>query len=634
MMQINSIVLYNNKGEIRKLDFKLNHVNLITGDLNTGKSALIPIINYCLGCSDFNDIPEGIIRDSVAWYGVLYQLDDKQIFIAKPKPEYGVKQDKASYIVDIDFTIPKYKSLIINSTDIAIKKDLSALLRQSLGLPQATDEQLESLKIGIEYTRPYLFQRKEEVVTGDVIFYKQRDNFKAIKDSLPYFLGAKKEEDLTLQKEYQNKCRELQKIKSSLNEYKDKEKEIKNFFVQAQQLELIEKDLFTETMSLEQIVNRIRAIDDSKTPTSLELPKDFEPQLRAELNRLNHNFNDIVRQLNALKSYDETVDDYSKEAKEQQMRLKSIGLFETKKGETNNIFSNEKHCPLCHNSVDNIPSISAIHNALLHLNNNLNNANNDKVNITSKVEELEKIKKQLWQERTKIEDELRYLAKNKKLQADFTEKERIHLINVARLTTRIEDFFKNQVHFNKNQLEHQQKMLSIECERIKSKINSFENKCEHKINIFNDHISSFASKIDLSYQGRYDFKIENINITVSDENYSHSISMKSMGGDLNKLGCHLITLLELHRCFIKEKRPVPNFLILDQTIQSYSSSEDIIEHDKINKMILLILEISKETGLQVILTAHKDEELTQKDLYYVDENWTSENALIPISWIQ
>jgi len=69
-LQIRLIALYNREGEVRQLPFKLGSVNIITGRSLTGKSAIIEIIDYCLGRSDFT-VPEGTIRDSVAWYGVL-----------------------------------------------------------------------------------------------------------------------------------------------------------------------------------------------------------------------------------------------------------------------------------------------------------------------------------------------------------------------------------------------------------------------------------------------------------------------------------------------------------------------------------------------------------------------------------
>lgn len=43
-MQVLNIALYNNNGETRKVIFKPNSLNVITGKSRTGKSAIISII--------------------------------------------------------------------------------------------------------------------------------------------------------------------------------------------------------------------------------------------------------------------------------------------------------------------------------------------------------------------------------------------------------------------------------------------------------------------------------------------------------------------------------------------------------------------------------------------------------------
>src|SRR3954454_738680 len=85
-MQIDRIVLYNGTGETRELRFKQGAVNIITGSSKSGKSAVIEIIDYCLG-SDECAVPEGEIRRTVAWYALLLQFPDTQVFIARAAPE-------------------------------------------------------------------------------------------------------------------------------------------------------------------------------------------------------------------------------------------------------------------------------------------------------------------------------------------------------------------------------------------------------------------------------------------------------------------------------------------------------------------------------------------------------------------
>lgn len=65
--------------------FELGKVNVITGASRTGKSAIIPIIDYCLASSDCF-IPIDTIRDYVSWYGVLIQTEHEQVLISRKVP--------------------------------------------------------------------------------------------------------------------------------------------------------------------------------------------------------------------------------------------------------------------------------------------------------------------------------------------------------------------------------------------------------------------------------------------------------------------------------------------------------------------------------------------------------------------
>lgn len=87
-MKISSIHIYSHDGQRRDLRFKLDALNVITGRSSTGKSALSEIIEYCMGRSSFN-VPEGIIRDKVTWFAVIYQFEKEQVLVAKPSPPAG-----------------------------------------------------------------------------------------------------------------------------------------------------------------------------------------------------------------------------------------------------------------------------------------------------------------------------------------------------------------------------------------------------------------------------------------------------------------------------------------------------------------------------------------------------------------
>ncbi|MEP6756323.1 MAG: DUF3732 domain-containing protein, partial [Chthonomonadales bacterium] len=85
MMQIKRIILYGRNQDIQIIEFRTGEVNIITGDSKTGKSALISIVDYCLGSSDCG-IAEGAIRNAVRYYGLIINVGPEDIFICRPDP--------------------------------------------------------------------------------------------------------------------------------------------------------------------------------------------------------------------------------------------------------------------------------------------------------------------------------------------------------------------------------------------------------------------------------------------------------------------------------------------------------------------------------------------------------------------
>src|SRR2546423_442804 len=84
-MQILEIILYGRNGEKRVLALRPGAVNIIVGRSHTGKTALIPIVFYCLGGTSFN-VPEGRILDTVAWFGLLLDHNGTRFFIGRQNP--------------------------------------------------------------------------------------------------------------------------------------------------------------------------------------------------------------------------------------------------------------------------------------------------------------------------------------------------------------------------------------------------------------------------------------------------------------------------------------------------------------------------------------------------------------------
>ena len=63
-------------------------LNIVTGTSQTGKSALLDIVDFCLGRDEVT-LPIGPITRTVAWYAVILQLADTRAFVARKAPLAG-----------------------------------------------------------------------------------------------------------------------------------------------------------------------------------------------------------------------------------------------------------------------------------------------------------------------------------------------------------------------------------------------------------------------------------------------------------------------------------------------------------------------------------------------------------------
>lgn len=82
---IDTISLWSQNGDRRDITFFRNCVNVITGDSQTGKTAMLGIIDYCLLASKHN-LPHSVINENTAWYGLKLYINDKEFVIARRSP--------------------------------------------------------------------------------------------------------------------------------------------------------------------------------------------------------------------------------------------------------------------------------------------------------------------------------------------------------------------------------------------------------------------------------------------------------------------------------------------------------------------------------------------------------------------
>jgi hypothetical protein len=215
--QILKLVLWPRTDEApRVVQFEPGMVNVISGKSKTGKSAVIPIIDYCLGAGSCA-IPVGVIRDACSWFGVVVETMEGQKLFARREPG-AARQTGEMFVIEGDVVEVPHAIHEKNTNSDAVR----GLLDRLAGLTRQDFE--PSPEFGFN-ARPsfrdmaaFVFQPQNIVANPNVLFFKA-DTFEhreKLKTVLPYALGAVSSRVLALRHEQDHLNRKLRRLESQL----------------------------------------------------------------------------------------------------------------------------------------------------------------------------------------------------------------------------------------------------------------------------------------------------------------------------------------------------------------------------------------------------------------------------------
>ncbi|HEX7388131.1 MAG TPA: DUF3732 domain-containing protein [Castellaniella sp.] len=208
-------------GEPRVVKFEANKVNVISGASKTGKSSVIPIIDYCLG-SEKCAIPVGVIRDTCSWFGILVDTLEGQKLLARREPG-GLKASGEMMLLE--------GPVVEIPSEIAGKNQnvdyVKAVLNRLAGLSNlqfepGTDERFKS-RVSFRDLMAFLFQPQNIVANPDVLFFKAdtTEHREKLKTIFPYVLGAVSPELLQARHELDRLSRLLRRKEGELKARQD-----------------------------------------------------------------------------------------------------------------------------------------------------------------------------------------------------------------------------------------------------------------------------------------------------------------------------------------------------------------------------------------------------------------------------
>ena len=641
--QILDIVLYSKKGESRVVKLQPGALNIITGASKTGKTALIEIIDYCLGSSECY-IPEGIIRRSTSWVGLRLLVDKGEVFVARRIPKPGVKTSfEIYYDVQTKLDIPSLNQLK-TTTNL---QTLELLLSKHVGIGENIHEPPEgqtrkSLQANIRHALFFNFQQQSEIISNKHLFHKQSEEWipQAIRDVLPFFLGA-------VDEDYIRKMDKLRQLKGNLRLLERKQMEFEAvrgsgltkahlLLSESQNLGLFPVSDLPQTW--DECVTALREIrQESVNPDKEVLIEDDEfERLQQERAHLIEDYKLLKTELEAAKSLDTDRSSYAKESKEQVARLSTIGLFQVND-------ENLVVCPVCQSELinDALPNVSQLRSALSKV--------EKQVRITT--ERSPKMQQAIRTLESSIEEIQRKLSDNREA-AEAIQANNQRLQDVrdratrrAYILGRVELYLESLPQLQEtSDLQQKIKILLEEIKTLEEETSNeaIQEKLQSIVSIISYDMNSWAKELLLEHS-EFPLRLDTKKLTVIADTSDGPIAMDKMGSGENWVGYHLIAHFALHKWFVAKHRPVPRFLVIDQPSQVYfpadrdldGSLNEIKDEDReaVSRMFKLMVSVieSLSPDFQIILTDHADirEQWFQN---CVVERWRGGTKLVPIEW--
>lgn len=634
-MQILELVLYGVNGEVRHLPFNLGVVNIISGKSKSGKSVIGDIIDYCLGGSSCS-IADGVVRETVSWYGLLLQFSDGRIFVARQSPPKGQQSTgKFYYEIGKDLVVPESQNFISNSNVDGIEEMLSRRLgiAENINIPPEGQTRLP-LSANIRHALYYCFQNQDEVAARNFLFHKQSEDFitQAIKDTMPYFLGIINEESLVLENERTLLKRKIAVVKRRLEENEMLQgggmQRATALVSEAKYVGLLAEDTSIDYEDYSTLCMVLQAVNEWKPKEVHTAGMDKLSFLQSELLKVQEQIDYIDEDIRNAKTFVGETKGYIDETEHQKMRLQSIGLFENLNFEPN-------HCPLCSNSLSEpSPSIEAIKTAIKNLDANIESVTREKPKLRKYIDELEYERQSLREERNRLKIEIDSVYEQNQEAISLRDLNSRRAKIVGRISLWLESVDITNNTSSDRALISKLEMRLTEIDRLLDR-DTVEERKQSILNRMSVDMSTWAKELELEYCDN-PYRLDMGQVTVVVDKPERPVPLQQLGSGSNWVGIHLIAYFALHKYFVSQDRPVPRFLFIDQPSQVYFPSDLDAQNtdiEEVNNLYKFIIKRVKELDnkFQVIIVDHAN--LANEEFQgAIIEKWWDGKKLIPESW--
>lgn len=360
-MAVTKVILWpRDTGKVpRVIPFKQGTVNVLTGQSKTGKSAIIPIIDYCLGAEKCA-IPVGLIRVKTAWFGVVLSFPDRERELLLARCEPGEQVQSGRMYLDEAVTIDVPHHLPNDDSRFCGVDSVKSYLDQLAALPRL--EFSSGLAAGSFRDRPsfrdmmaFVFQPQHIIANPNTLFFKAdtAEHREKLRTIFPFALGAIKAQDLLLQAELDEALMELRQTSAQQRELQRARDvwlaELRGLYSKAREFGLISGvDGSIPSWTANDYIAALSQMPSLHEPTPLPVLDGANTAratqelvgLTGEESVLANRLSELRRRLHRLQQLTASADDYRSALEIESERLQPAGWLADK-------IAADSQCPLC-----------------------------------------------------------------------------------------------------------------------------------------------------------------------------------------------------------------------------------------------------------------------------------------------
>ena len=572
-LQIREIVLWprNPNFEPRRLQFELAKVNVISGASRTGKSAVIPIIDYCLGAGTCS-IPVKTIRKYCEWFGVVVATSQGDKLLARREPGAQRSTDdmyllEAERISDIPRRIAK------NTNADAVKRLLDELAGLSkLDFSGGEESTGFDGRPSFRDLAAFTFQPQNVVANPDVLFFKANtyEHREKLRKIFPYVLGAVTPTLMAKQFELGRARQELRRKERELKDAQEVSArwlaDLRAKFSEAQELGLAakpEQELSRGQMieRLEEVVARTDLTLSVSTSTISDALRELsgleveEREVSRELTTLRHRLSEMNRMRVGVDQYQDAL-----ALQRGRLQLSSWLVSHT---------DDEADCPMCGSHTDSAKrKLAVLSERLREVE---ADAGVDKEVPAAFDRELQRVTEEVGQ----ATERLRSVQIRKRALAGRSDEARQRQF-AAQRAERFVGNLESALDLHRRLGSDSELVDEVVClkERVRQleaelREQDVEARKRRALHAISNNAGRLLPHLDVESPND-PISLEINDLTIKVRGTERDDYLSEIGSGSNWLSYHLAVLLALHQFFLSQRKgPVPAFLVLDQPSQVY-----------------------------------------------------------------